>query len=66
MESEDDCMKRVKKAIKNARPTNPLAAQAGKDGDPSKARPKPDHRDSHDADRRDHKSHHHRDERPPI
>jgi hypothetical protein len=28
MESEDDCMKRVKKAIKNARPTNPLAALA--------------------------------------
>ena len=25
-ESEDDCLKRVKKAIKNARPTNPLAA----------------------------------------
>lgn len=25
MESEDDCMKRVKDAIKNARPTNPLA-----------------------------------------
>jgi hypothetical protein len=24
-ETEDDCMKRVKKAIKNARPTNPLA-----------------------------------------
>jgi membrane peptidoglycan carboxypeptidase len=24
-ESEDDCLKRVKKAIKNARPTNPLA-----------------------------------------
>jgi hypothetical protein len=66
METEEDCMKRVKKAIKNARPTNPLAAQAGKDGDPAKARPKPDHHDSHDADRRDHKSHHHRDDRPPI
>src|SRR3569623_1263860 len=24
-ESEEDCLKRVKKAIKNARPTNPLA-----------------------------------------
>lgn len=31
VESEDECMKRVKKAIKNARPTNPLADQ-GKDG----------------------------------
>ncbi len=27
-ESEDDCLKRVKKAIKNARPTNPLKAHA--------------------------------------
>ena len=26
-ESEDDCLKRTKKAIKNARPTNPLKAQ---------------------------------------
>ncbi|HEX8112070.1 MAG TPA: transglycosylase domain-containing protein, partial [Kofleriaceae bacterium] len=48
MESEEDCMKRVKKAIKNARPTNPLAAQASKDGDPKRDKHKPDPRDHHD------------------
>jgi hypothetical protein len=55
-ESEDDCMKRVKKAIKNARPTNPLAAHkdakpaARRDGkrDPKKDRDKAEHRDRHD------------------
>ncbi|HEY3804061.1 MAG TPA: transglycosylase domain-containing protein [Kofleriaceae bacterium] len=34
-ESEDDCLKRVKKAIKNARPTNPLKAQALEAGKPA-------------------------------
>ena len=70
MESEEDCMKRVKKAIKNARPTNPLAAQASKDGDPGKDHHKRDRRDR--ADHHDRSGHHeHRsrrrlDERPPI
>jgi membrane peptidoglycan carboxypeptidase len=31
METEDDCLKRVKNAIKNARPTNPLADPGDKD-----------------------------------
>jgi hypothetical protein len=48
MESEEDCMKRVKKAIKNARPTNPLADKP-KDPDgkvkKDKPRPKPERRD---------------------
>jgi Transglycosylase len=36
-ESEEDCLKRVKKAIKNARPTNPLADQLDADDkDPKK------------------------------
>jgi hypothetical protein len=61
MESEEDCVKRVKKAIKNARPTNPLAAEAGKDGAPSKAKKSEhgEHRDPRDRRRR-------RDDRPPI
>jgi hypothetical protein len=55
-ETEEDCMKRVKKAIKNARPTNPLADKK----DLKKDRPKPDHhRDGH---RRD--PHHHEDKLP--
>ena len=63
MESEDDCMKRVKKAIKNARPTNPLAAQASKDGDPkAKNHKKPDHKDRPDP--RERRRRH--DDRPPI
>ncbi|HMG57625.1 MAG TPA: biosynthetic peptidoglycan transglycosylase, partial [Kofleriaceae bacterium] len=64
VESEYDCIKRVKKAIKNARPTNPLAAQAGKDGDPKASKHKPDHRDrpDHPPERRSR----HRDDRPPI
>ncbi|HEX3762126.1 MAG TPA: transglycosylase domain-containing protein [Kofleriaceae bacterium] len=70
MESEEDCLKRVKKAIKNARPTNPLAAQASKDGDPKRDKHKPDprdHRDHHGgAERRDHRSRRHADDRPPI
>jgi hypothetical protein len=57
-ETEDDCMKRVKKAIKNARPTNPLADKSKID--PKKDKPKPDHR--HDGHRRD--SHHHEDKLP--
>jgi hypothetical protein len=67
MESEEDCVKRVKKAIKNARPTNPLAAQASKDGDPKKAKRKPNPRDHHDrAGHHGHRSRRHADERPPI
>jgi hypothetical protein len=38
-ESEEDCLKRVKKAIKNARPTNPLAEQP-KDDDGKKKKPR--------------------------
>jgi hypothetical protein len=56
-ETEDECMKRVKKAIKNARPTNPLADK--KDPQKDKPKPKPDHHD-HPV------SHHHRDDRLPI
>jgi Transglycosylase len=60
-ESEEDCMKRVKKAIKNARPTNPLAEKK----DPKKDKPKPGHHDHRDH--QDHPtSHHHRDDRLPI
>jgi hypothetical protein len=75
MESEDDCMKRVKKAIKNARPTNPLAAQASKDGDPKRDKHKPgsrDPRDRHHTNRsdrsghREHRSRRRADDRPPI
>jgi len=51
-ESEEDCMKRVKKAIKNARPTNPLrdreddlAKQHGRDKTPEdKPHKKPKHK----------------------
>jgi hypothetical protein len=57
-ETEDECMKRVKKAIKNARPTNPLADKK----DPKKDKPKPDHH--HDSHHRD--SHHRAEARPPI
>jgi hypothetical protein len=60
MESEDDCMKRVKKAIKNARPTNPLAAKPeppAKDAKASRTGKKSDH---HRPPRR------HADDRPPI
>jgi hypothetical protein len=67
-ESEEDCLKRVKKAIKNARPTNPLAAQASKDGDPSKAK-RPEHGDhgEHGEHREPHERRsHRRDDRPPI
>ncbi|HEX3479709.1 MAG TPA: transglycosylase domain-containing protein [Kofleriaceae bacterium] len=67
MESEEDCMKRVKKAIKNARPTNPLAAQASKDGDPKKDKRKPARGDHHDrSGHHEHRSHRHADDRPPI
>ena len=62
-ESEEDCLKRVKKAIKNARPTNPLAAHAGSDRrDAKKDRPRSD------RDRGDHheRRHRHADDRPPI
>jgi hypothetical protein len=67
MESEEDCMKRVKKAIKNARPTNPLAAQASKDGDPKKDKRKPDPRNHHDrSGHHEHRSRRHADDRLPI
>jgi hypothetical protein len=58
-ETEDACMKRVKKAIKNARPTNPLA---DKKPDPKKDKPKPEHHDHRDRDR----ARHHADDKPPI
>jgi hypothetical protein len=68
-ESEDDCIKRVKKAIKNARPTNPLAAQASKDGDPANKH-RPDHRDRSDRQDKSEKRERHRrrhvEDRPPI
>jgi hypothetical protein len=64
MESEEDCMKRVKKAIKNARPTNPLAAQASKDGDRRRDKRKPDHHDR--SGHHEHRSRRHADDRPPI
>jgi hypothetical protein len=42
MESEEDCLKRVKKAIKNARPTNPLAEKPkDQDGKVKKDKPRP-------------------------
>jgi hypothetical protein len=58
-ETEDDCMKRVKKAIKNARPTNALADKK----DPKKDKPKPKAEHHGHRDRRD--GHHH-DDKPPI
>jgi transglycosylase-like protein len=62
-ETEDDCMKRVKKAIKNARPTNPLADK--KDPKKDKPKPRPDRNDHQD--RHDHRDgHRHVDDRPPI
>jgi hypothetical protein len=72
IESEEDCMKRVKKAIKGARPTNPLAARdhdkdvsKTKDGKDKKDKLRPDH-----ADHRDHRgrpeSHHRREDKLPI
>ncbi|HEU4731621.1 MAG TPA: transglycosylase domain-containing protein [Kofleriaceae bacterium] len=60
-ESEEDCLKRVKKAIKNARPTNPLADKSRLD--PKHDGPRPDHH-------REHREHHaprrHAEARPPI
>ncbi len=47
-ESEDDCLKRVKKAIKNARPTNPLKAHAD-DLHGSKATPPHKHHHKHES-----------------
>lgn len=48
-ETEDECMTRVKQAIKNARPTNPLAAR-DKDADTAskKDQRRPEPRDRHD------------------
>ncbi|MBC7975888.1 MAG: transglycosylase domain-containing protein [Myxococcales bacterium] len=63
MEAEDDCMKRVKKAIKNARPTNPLAAKADAAKDTKKTRPKSERRDRDDRARHERR---HREGRPPI
>jgi len=59
-ETDEDCMKRVKKAIKNARPTNPLADKP--DPKKDKSKPKPDHHGHRDR----HDEHHHLDDRPPI
>ncbi|HET7499605.1 MAG TPA: transglycosylase domain-containing protein [Kofleriaceae bacterium] len=60
-ESEEDCMKRVKKAIKNARPTNPLAGKSRLDPKPD--RPRPEHHREH----RDHRApRRHAEARPPI
>jgi len=59
MESEEDCMKRVKKAIKNSRPTNPLADKSkDKDGKAKKDKPKPE------RERRERR--HRRDDKLPI
>jgi len=41
VESEDDCLKRVRKAVKNARSTNPLAPPDPKDIGPVPVREKP-------------------------
>ncbi|HEY1549114.1 MAG TPA: biosynthetic peptidoglycan transglycosylase, partial [Kofleriaceae bacterium] len=49
-ESEDDCLKRVKKAIKNARPTNPLAAHDDPK-DPKGRDKKPKHHHHKDSDK---------------
>ena len=38
-ETEDDCLKRVKKAIKNARPTNPLEGGRGRRRKPKARQP---------------------------
>jgi hypothetical protein len=63
MESEDDCMKRVKKAIKNARPTNPLVAkdkEKEKEKDAKAARKdrtKPEHSDRKEHRRDGHRRH---------
>jgi hypothetical protein len=63
LETEVDCMKRVKKAIKNARPTNPLAAKGDKAKDTRKDRPKSDRRERNDRERNDRR---HREDRLPI
>jgi len=47
-ESEDDCIKRVKKAIKNARPTNPIAAQQQEAAEKAAAAAKHDGHDNSD------------------
>jgi hypothetical protein len=49
-ESEEDCLKRVKNAIKNARPTNPLADKRDDDKrhDKKKKHGKDDEHDGHD------------------
>jgi hypothetical protein len=65
MESEDDCLKRVKKAIKNARPTNPLAARPdpATESSGTKKGKKPDRHRDHDRRREPRRR---PDERPPI
>ena len=67
METEDECMKRVKKAIKNARPTNPLAdkgekADKDKDKDKDKKDVKKDRGKSEHHERHDRR--HHEDKLP--
>jgi hypothetical protein len=59
-ESEEDCLKRVKQAIKNAPSTNPLADQDPDDKQPDKDRSHKDP-DRKDPDRKDHKDHKDRD-----
>jgi membrane peptidoglycan carboxypeptidase len=53
-ESEEDCLKRVKNAIKNARSTNPLAAQDDKPDDKDKKKKKHGAEDEHDGHDREH------------
>ncbi len=73
-ESEDDCMKRVKLAIKNARPTNPLAQTGDRIRDPKKAKADREQADK-EREERERKERERsqrgrrgkrRDERPPI
>jgi len=73
-ESEDDCMKRVKLAIKNARPTNPLAQTGDRIRDPKKAKAEREQADK-EREERERKERERsergrrgkrRDERPPI
>jgi len=52
-ESEEDCLKRVKKAIKNARPTNPLAVQPEDADGKKKKSEKPRESKPRDTKRRD-------------
>jgi hypothetical protein len=60
-ETEEDCLKRVKKAIKNARPTNPLATK------PDDEKPKDKKKHSKDDEEHDgHDREHARDRTTPV